>query len=74
MKNCSPVGVREYVLRGKNTGADVTFPEEKDNAGGDFYCSHFGVEKPRVKFLFRHFYGNVKTTVGSPYQDPVQPG
>ena len=41
-----------HAQREKVTDADVTFPEEKDNEGGDFYCSHFGVEKPRVKFHF----------------------
>ena len=41
-----------HAQREKVTEADVRFPEEKDNAGGDFYCSHFGVEKPRVKFHF----------------------
>lgn len=46
------------------TGADVTFPEEKDNEGGDFYCSHFGVKKPRVKFPFSDILWNVIPTVG----------
>jgi len=39
------------------TGADVTFPEEKDNEGGDFYRSYFRVEKPRLNSLFQTVYG-----------------
>ena len=59
------MGVRVCVLRGKKmTGDDVTFPEEKDNEGSDFYRSYFRVEKPRVKFPFSDSLWNVIPTMG----------
>ena len=53
-----------HAQREKVTAADMTFPEKKDNEGGDFYCSHFGVEKPRVKFPFSDILWNAILTVG----------
>lgn len=55
----SLVGVRMCVLRGKMTGAKVSFLEEKkkNEKDGDFYPSYFWVEKPRLDSLFQTFYG-----------------
>lgn len=54
------------LLRGKMTGASVSFLEEqeKNEKDGDFSCSYFWVEKPRFEFPFSDILWSVIWTVG----------